>query len=176
MEKQTKNIITRKWVENELRFYNTADMKYLSLTGLIALVACLLLGGIPIAGVWFELPGFLWVKILFSCVYGGALLIVIVRMTKDAFIAFLQRNALRKGNFDIVVREVQYKLEKPVGASRHYHMGKFLCFEEFGDVQTTNDEYDMTSVGDAFYLVVYRMRKPKVRLWYPLKLYELKKD
>ena len=27
MEKQTKNIITREWIEKELWFYNTADLK-----------------------------------------------------------------------------------------------------------------------------------------------------
>ena len=31
LERESKTIITREWVENELRFYNTADIKYLTL-------------------------------------------------------------------------------------------------------------------------------------------------
>lgn len=74
---------------------------------------------------------------------------------------------IQNGMFEIVSREVLYKIEKPV----RRHMEEFLGFDGFGDVLVGHTDYQLAAAGDLFYIVRYQ-GKNKVRLLYSAKMYE----
>jgi hypothetical protein len=179
VERDPKQIITREWVENELRFYNTADIKYLTVN-LFSLGLAL---GVPIY--LFLLLGwsvcdFLWLNIVLTCFFGGIFLIFVGAMLGQLIEHLMERRALKKGNFDVVVRQVQYKTEKLDHryAARHHHLRleEYLVFDQFGAIKVDHDEYSRTSAGDEFYMVVYYLPKPKVRLRYSKRSYQYRED
>jgi hypothetical protein len=179
VERESKQIITREWVENELRFYNTADIKYLTVNlfslglvlGLLIYLA-LLLG--------WSVTASLWLKIVPTCLLGGVYLIIMGSLLAQLIEHLMERRALKKGNFDVVVRQVQYKTEKLDHryAARHHHLRleEYLVFDQFGAIKVDHDEYSRTSAGDEFYMVVYYLPKPKVRLRYSKRSYQYRED
>ena len=175
MERESKQIITREWVENELRFYNTADIKYLTVNlfslglvlGLLIYLA-LLLG--------WSVTASLWLKIVPTCLLGGVYLIIMGSLLAQLIEHLMERRALKKGNFDIVVRQVQYKTEKLRRNTRGLAMDEYLVFDQFGAIEVSHDEYYRTNAGDDFYMVVYYLPKPKVRLRYSKRSYQYRED
>ena len=177
MDRDSKKIITREWVENELRFYNTADIKYLSVN-LITLGLAL---GVPIY--LFLLLGwsvcdFLWINIVLTCFFGGIFLIFVGAMLGQLIEHLMERRALNKGNFDVVLRTMQYKTEKVkyryFGRRHRLRLKEYLVFDQFGAIEVSHDEYYRTSAGDEFYMAVYYLPKPKVRLRYSARSYQYK--
>ena len=175
MERQTKNIITRAWVENELWFYNTADIKSITVTFLSLTVAL----GLPIYLLmllaWIVLDAF-WMKITLLCVFGGPAAFLLLFLIYELIRKLVDRHALKKGRFDIVVRTVRYKREKHILRRGSYRMAYMLAFEEFGEIEVESTEYHLTEAGDQFYMAVYYAPRARVRLWYPCRTHRYVED
>ena len=168
MEKYTKNVITREFIEKELRFYNTADIR----SALVMCVTILPLMGILTAVIVYfalKLDVVMWFKIAFSVFWGVISSSPVWILLLSVIISLNERRLLNHGDFDIVVCEVQYKYEKRV----HRHMEKFFHFNKFKEISVANVVFDLASQGDEFYVVHYKKHKT-VKQLYPLKLYEFK--
>ena len=168
MEKQTKNEITREFIEKELRFYNTADIRStLVLCGGLSLLFVPFTVGI-VCGI-FALLQTAWIEILLSILIGALTSAPIWINLLSLRMSLKERKLLQNGDFDIVVCKVQYKDEKLV----HRHTEKFLHFNGFKEVSVGNVNYDLVSQGDEFYIVHYKGRT-EIKFIYSLKMYVLK--
>ena len=168
MKKQTKNVITREFIEKELRFYNTADIR----STLVLCGALLLIFGPFTLGViygFFTLLKTTWLKILFSVLVGALTSAPVWLNLLSLRTSLKKRKLLRNGDFDITVCEVQYKDEKPV----QRHTEKFLHFVGFKEKSVGNVDYDLTAQGDEFYIIHYKGHTD-IELVYSLKMYVLK--
>ena len=176
MERQTKNIITRDWVEQELRFYNRADFRFgLLMGGLLTLLsafACVFPG-------WFlfHLATSIWVKAAVGLFFGGTFLYAFFGVAVKHIVDWaLEKRLLDQGAFGVVVRRVQYKTEKldyRRTIRRHrIRMKEVLVFDEFGEVEVDHTEYQLAEAGDEYYIVVYYTPKPKMCLRYSCKTHE----
>lgn len=167
MEKQTKNIITREWVEKELRFYNTADIRStLVLCGALSLLFVLLTVGL----VWgfFALFKNIWLKILLSVLMGGLTSAPVWINLLSLIVSLKERKLLNCGEFDIVTRDVSYKSEKMV----YRHIQEYLHFSDFKEFSVGHTTFQLASAGDTFYIVHYNAKKD-IKLLYSAKMYEL---
>lgn len=166
MEKQTKNVITREWVEKELRFYNTADIKStLTLCGALSLLfvpltALLIFGTVSL----FEN---VWLKVLLSVLVGIIMSAPVWINLLSLRLSLEERKLLLSGDFDIITCEVLYKSEK----TSQRHSDYLLHFEGFGDTSVTRTQYELASSGDEFYIVYYKAQN-KVKQLYSAKMYE----
>lgn len=168
MEKMTKNVITREFIEKELRFYNTADIRStLVLCGGLSLFFVPLTIG-AVYGL-FALLENVYLKILLSVLVGGLTSAPIWINLLPLKTSLREQKLLQNGDFDIVVCEVQYKDEKLV----YRHTEKILHFNGFKEVSVGNVNYDLVSQGDEFYIVHYK-GKTNVELLYATKMYEYK--
>ena len=166
MEKQTKNQINRAFVEKELRFYNTADIRCS-----LVLCAAWSLIFLPITWlcVWYTLTQIdnpLLKIAMFSVgtvIFSSPIWLNILMLVK----CLLERKKLKNGEFDVVVRRVISKDEKIV----HRHMEEFLTFDGFAELSVGHTTYELATYGDVFYLVHY-CGKNKIKLLYPEKMYE----
>lgn len=168
MEKMTKNVITREFIEKELRFYNTADIRStLVLCGVLSLFFVpITVGAVYVI---FALLETAWLQIVLSVLIGGLTSVPIWMHLLSLRISLKERKLLRNGDFNIAVCEVQYKDEKLV----YRHTEKFLHFNGFKEVSVGNVNYDLVSQGDEFYIVHYK-GKTNVELLYATKMYEYK--
>lgn len=168
MEKQTKNIITRDFIEKELRSHNKADIRStLVLCGAMSLIFLPLTVGI-VCGILSLLQA-AWLEILLS-------VLITVFTSAPVWIYLLslrirlkERKFLQNGDFDIVTCKVQYKEINTVNR----RTVKYLHFVGFKKIAVTNVNYDLTSHGDEFYIVYYK-GLTDIKLFYSLKMYELK--
>ncbi len=168
MENRTKNIITRDFIEKELRFYNTADIKStLVWFGALSLVFLPLTIGV-VYGL-FALLEITWLKVLLSVLIGGLTSAPVWLELLSLRTSLEERKLLRNGAFDIVVCEVQYKDERLVNR----HTEKILHFTGFKKVSVGNVHFDLTSQGDKFYIVHYKDHAT-IKQLYSLKMYEFK--
>lgn len=169
MEKQTKNEITREFIEKELRFYNTADIRStLVLCGGLSLLFVPLTIGVVYG--FFALLENVCLKILLSVLVGGLTSAPIWINLLSLITSLREQKLLQNGDFDIVVCEVQYKDEKLV---YRRHTEKFFHFVGFKEISVGNVYYDLSSQGDEFYIVHYK-GCTNIKLLYSLKMYELK--
>ena len=168
MEKQTKNVITRDFIEKELRFYNTADIRStLVLCGSLSLVFLPLTIGIVYG--FFAFLKNIWLKIILSVFVGGITSAPIWMNLLSLKTSLTERKSIQNRDFDITVCEVQYKDERVVNR----HTEKFLHFVGFKEVSVGNVNYDLVSQGDEFYIVHYK-GLTDIKFIYSLKLYDYK--
>ena len=170
MKEPTKNIITREFIEKELRFYNTADIKAGLLLGSV-------LSALLIPAVIAVLFGFSpWVyretgKIVFSIIFTAFLLLFFLSplffFAQTLFSVFAERKKLLKGEFVITIRKLENKKEKIV----QRHIEECLCFKNYGDCSVGSTVYQLADKGDKFYIVHYKADKT-VKLLYPAEMYE----
>lgn len=166
MEKTTKNVITREWVEKELRFYNGADLRSVAVTLPVMALVFIPLTALIVSGVSSEVER-VWLKILISVLIGALTSCPAWGCLCSLYFGLREKRMLQNGEFEIVTREVLYKIEKPV----RRHMEEFLGFDDFGEVLVGHTDYQLAAAGDLFYIVRYKGRK-KVRLLYSAKMYE----
>lgn len=167
MEKQTKNVITREFIEKELRFYNTAHIR-----STLVLCAGLSLLFVPLT-------------VLAVCVVCGAftavLLEIIISVLLGAVLSapvwinllclipkLKERKLLQNGDFVIAVCEMSYKEKKTV----RRHTENVLHFVGFEGASVASTTFDLASQGDEFYVVHYK-GLTGIELLYSLNLYEL---
>ncbi|MBR2033900.1 MAG: hypothetical protein IKA46_07190 [Clostridia bacterium] len=167
MQKQTKNIITRDFIEKELRFYNTADIKStLVVCSIFALTFLPLTVGI-IYGILSLFENIL-IKIVLSVIVGGITSEPLWFNLLELRRALSKRKLLACGDFDIVTRDVSYKSEELV----HRHIEEYLHFCDFNKISVGHTIFQLSSVGDTFYIVHYKAKKD-IKLLYSAKMYEL---
>ena len=167
MEKQTKNIITREWIEKELRFYNSADIKSrLVLCGVFTVILLPITIAL-IYGILLSLDNVL-VKIVLSIFMGAItsspiwLFFILIQN------ALCERKMLARGDFDIVTRDVSCKSEEIV----HRHIEEYLHFSGFNKMSVGHTTFQLTSAEDTFYIVHYKDKKD-IKLLYSAKMYEI---
>ena len=166
MEKQTKNIITREWVEKELRFYNTADIRSsLVLLGALSLLfvplTVVLVDGLlsVLNQFWFQIP----VAVLVGGLLSSPLLVNLFSLLRS----FREKRLLQGCDFDVVTRKVLYKSEKIVNRQEM----EYLHFDGFEKIAVSHTTYQLAEEGDAFYIVYFKGYKT-IKELYPAKLYE----
>lgn len=168
MEKQTKNVLNREFIENELRFKNSATLRFsLVLCGVLSLVF-IPLTIVVLYGILSVINN-IWLKMLLAIPSGGVFIAPVCLAVAAVREAMKERKLLARGDFDIVTRDVQYKDERMV----HRHMEKFLHFSGFDEVNVGSTVFDLASNGDEFYIVHYK-GGATVRLLYSFKMYEFK--
>ena len=168
MEKQSKNVITREFIEKELRFYNTADIRsaFLLCAGLALLFVPLTIG---IVYGFFVLFKTVWLKILLSVLVGALTSAPVWINLLSLKPSLKERKLLQNGDFDIAVCEVLYKDKKTV----HRHTENFLHFVGFKEISVEKVNFDLASQGDEFYIVYYK-GLTDIKLVYSLKMYVFK--
>lgn len=166
MEKQTKNIITREWVEKELRFYNTADIRYTLIVCAALSLLCLPITAICIYGVLSEFQNAFF-KIVLCIVVVGVLTAPVWLGLLSLWGSIVERKLLKNGDFDIVTRELLYKEER----TNRRHIDEFFGFDDFDEIKVGHTAFQMASQGDEFYIVHY-LTKKQIKLLYAAKMYE----
>ncbi|MBR5242560.1 MAG: hypothetical protein IKV20_05415 [Clostridia bacterium] len=167
MKKETKNIITREWVEKELRFNNTANIKSSLALWCIFTLLCLPMTIAVIYGVVrvFDNPLF---EILLSTFMG----VMISSPIWVYFFFFLktlrERSLLTRGEFAIDISVLSYKSEERVRRTTE----EFFHFGEYNKISVGHTAFQLASPGDTYYIVHYKAKK-EIKFLYPEKLYEL---
>ena len=169
MENQKRNIITRKQIEEEFLFSNTASIKHTA----VCLAAVTLAVGVVSAIFLSFLPsGFLWLDVVIWVFFVGiggapvwAISVMLIKM-------LMERKKLKNGELEIVVRPLIYKDEKLVrGYTGRPRSQAMFQFGDFCDVWADPTHYQLCTMGDEFYIFYYKGSK-KAKLVFPLKLYD----
>ena len=168
MPKPTKNILTLSYVENELRFYNTADIRSTLVLGTVLTLFFLPLTVLTILLIQTVIDTPLLSIPL--CLFFGLLLSSPCWLHVRILAKHLQeKKQLQRGEFEVEIRKVGYKSEKIVAR----HTEQFLSFEGFRDISVNSTTYALADYGDVFYLVHYR-GKNEIKLLFSEKAYEWK--
>lgn len=168
MATPTRNIITRKQIEEELYFLNSADIK-----ATIVLCLCLSLFFAPLTyGVVYGI----------SLMSGVTALEIILMISLGALCSapiysnlivlakhLSKRSLLKKGLFQITVLPVSDKYE----SSRNRSTVRLLEFPNLKEIAVSGTTYALAAWGDDFYVVHYQGKKT-IELLYSLKTHELK--
>jgi hypothetical protein len=166
MEKQTKNIITRKEIEKDLLFNNTASIKHTA----VCLAAVVLVWGVISAIFLSFLPsGFLWLDVIIWVFFIGIVGAPVWAISAMLIKALIERKHLKNGELEIVVRPLLYKEEKMVRNSDFPQ--KIFHFGDFDDVLADPTHYQLCTMNDEFYIFYYKGSR-KATLILPLKLYD----
>ena len=169
MENETKNTITREFVEEELRFYNKEDIRSnLAHFGLFGAPLLLIL----FAGVCavFANVESIWVGLLLCCLICAIMIFLIKKMLFPSLInALKEKKALDRGDFVIVTRRVTKKSTK----TEYNKSLFFLHFDGFKEKEVWQNVFMLTSEGDEFYIVHYK-KQDAIKLMYPAKTHEYK--
>ena len=170
VEKQTKNTITREWVEKELCFCNRADIR----SNMLLCVAFSLIS-IPLAIALFGVVLKAFDRVLLGIVVGipvgGLFLAPVFCFLYLLCVSLKKRKLIVQGEFEIVTRTVSYKSER----LHRNRVTEYLHFEEFAPVEVGGLQAQLASVGDEYYLVCFCGKK-KVELFYPAKMYEYRRE
>ena len=162
MEKQTKNLITRKEIEKDLLFNNTASIKYTSV--------CLAAVVFAFGGIGLFMLALSYRAAIFTFVIAGIITCVFLVMFARIFI---ERKHLKNGDLEIVIRPLLYKDEKLIRSGRSHRLQEMFHFEDFDEVWVNRTEYQLAAMNDEFYIGYYKGSK-KVEKVFPLKMYEYK--
>ena len=174
MQKQTKNIITRKSIEEKLRSDNRASLKVSAL----AFFAAALVGILWVVFFlpsFFEAPnfGFGVLFFLFAIVGTVPAWVMLAGFAK----ALIEYKHLKNGDIEIVTRPLLYKSQKEVriycNKRTRWQTRSFFHFEGFDELWASPEMYQNFTWGDEFYIVYYKGSK-KVEKVFPLKIYEYK--
>ena len=164
---ETKNIITREIIEKELKFLNKADIR--SSLVLIAVMTLIFvpLSIIPIY-IFFSVGGKTILLgsccFLFFLVFLLPIFLNLIPLVK----AINEAHLLKKGDWFVDIDEVRYKTEE----LEYKHPIDVLYFYRYERVVSGGAEFQLASQDDAFYLVIYKKKKPRVVLHYSQKMYE----
>ena len=176
-EKETKNIITPQWLEGELRFYNKADFRACLL---LCIIGCLIMIPVTAVIVVFGINTIenTIMKTLVLIILIPLLLAPVFFLTKGVVATLIERKKLNKGEYYIVLRELQYKKAKTVYRGRRHRIEECLYFRGFEEREVSHTIYQLAANGDKFYLVYYKQRKEKkdIRFLYPEKMYEYRES
>ncbi len=165
MKKQTKNIITRQYIQNELR-KQIKDGTY----------AVLAMWGIVILFILFisfimllDTPS-LRESLLMVFVFVPLIILCLI----PSLTFLIERKKILAGKFEIAKIPLSYKEERAVSHGyRRIHLEEVLVFRDFKPFPVGHTAYELAANGDEYYIVYYKDKK-HIRLVYPTKAYEYK--
>lgn len=171
MEKTTKNEITREQIQNELLFYNKADIKTTLVLAffLIPLGVGLSAGFVALVTSIFAHTFFTILLCAFFCLLFG---IPAFMTLLGCITLFRERKMISRGAFAVVTRSLSYKSEKYERYGRP-QFKELLHFPEFDEKAVAHVTYETASSGDEYYLV-HCLGKTEIKLLYATKIYEYK--
>ena len=170
LAKQTKNIITREWVEKEMRSFNSTNIRhhlilsvmytliFIPITALSIFLICEIID----PGFW-KIPCAILVAVFFSSPSWG----LIWTLFQD----LLDRKRLANGLLEITTAPLHHKREKAVWRRWQSRVEEFLCFKGFDAYRADHTNYQLATEKDLFYLVHFRGKK-EIKLLYSAKMYE----
>lgn len=162
MKKETKNILTREWVANELLAVNKEHLFTMYTFGSFCFIFFSLLTALAISTT-LSLP----YKIAGGIVFGSIPLLLIL----DLIHLLVQRMLITHGDFEITTEALLYKSKNPWARRHEYDdVLHFRNFRKFG-VHITS--YTLATPGDTYYVVHYKNSNRILKI-YPTKAYELK--
>ena len=173
MEKQTKNILTREWVEEELRFYNRAGIRsnlrlLLILTPIFLPIAVLLINQYV---KWFDFPGpFALVAVFITLWITFPIWIPICLLAGHLY----EKRLLDRGDFEITESWLSEKAERRVIREFDRRIQLQLSFPGFKWADVSHVIYELATPGDKYYVIHYK-NKRKVKFCYPADMYEYEK-
>ena len=164
---ETKNIITRETIEKELKFLNKADIRF-SLV-LIAVMTVIFVPLSIISIYIFFSVGRKTILLGIFCFlsFSGFLLPIFLNLI-SLVRAINEAHLLKKGAWFVDVDKVRYKTEE----LQRRHTTYVLYFCRYKRVVSGGADFQLASQDDAFYLVIYKKKKPSVVLHYSQKMYE----
>ncbi len=161
MAKQTKNIITRASCHKELLHIAKADVY----SGVV-LLAVMLVVFVPFIFLGVFLAEFL---VIFGIAFALCCLIVPAYWTYQLIVALRMLDRVKRGEFSIVKDTVsRLSPGEPVGRSTV----DAVYFSTYGRFVPGKTAYDLTSVGDEYYLVVMDIKKEPIRMAFHTIVYE----
>ena len=166
MTQQSRNTITRKQIEEELYFYNTADIKA---TVVFCLCLALFFGPLTFGILYLiitettdtalKIGLSIPLGALFSAPSWGNL----IKLAKH----IAKRSLLKKGLFEVKILPVSDKYE----SNRNRSTVRLLEFPNLKEIAVSSATYSLASWGDEFYVVHYK-GKSKIELLYSLKTHD----
>ena len=164
---ETKNIITKETIEKELKFLNKADIR--SSLVLIAVMAVVFLPLSLLPIYIFLSVGRKTILLGICCFLGFSVFLLPIFFNLISLLKSInEAHLLKKGDWFVDIDEVRYKTEE----IEHRHTIDVLYFYRYERVVSGGIEFQLASQDDAFYLVIYKKKKPSVVLHYSLKMYE----
>ena len=160
--KQTKNVLTRDMIRNELQHITKASVK-VNIVFLISMsVICVPFILLGIAGMSD------------SIVFGTLLVLILVTplafLTKMLIDSIIEKNMVEKGEF-YIIKDTVSRLSRGEPAGR-YRTVDVLYFTKLGRHVPSKTVFDLSSVGDEFYLVLIAKRKLQITFAYHTMMYE----
>lgn len=170
-DKQTKNIVTRKQLEEDLLFTATADVRYLTVVSATFSLLMLFFGlGLSLMILLPCDSAFEWGALVFSCLLvGGAPCALWINVLHR----IQQRRRIQNGEFEVTAAPLLYKAERAVVTRRRMTLIEELHFEGFDPFQPTHTVYQLADASDVFYLVHMKGSKCIMRAYFG-EMYEYK--
>lgn len=161
MNKQTKSIITRESIQNDLRFQNTAEIRGAVYSGFMLVFVYLpLIIFLIVISEMISVQLFLTVLLVLS---------PIILYAVYLYTVLSQRKKIADGEFMVVTAELSYKSETIINR-RHVEL---LHFAGFRKCSVNHTIFQLADAGDEYYLVHFP-DKTDIALLYPTEQYEYK--
>ena len=161
--KQTKNVLTRDIIKKELTYQAKAAATMSSIlmftTGIVTGVPFILLG---IAGLKDLLIG----GIVCIMIGAGLLLSLFLVLLSD----IRTKRLINEGRF-YIIKDTVSRLSRGEPRGR-YSTVDVLYFTKLGRYIPSQTTFDLSSVGDEFYIVIIPAKKPKICFAYHTMMYE----
>ena len=166
LKKQTKNVITREFVEKELRFYNTADIRYTSviLTIMALFMIPITVGAVGYFSLWCDVA---WINALATIFVGSLFAFPVLVPLFSLIRSLVERKLLNRGDFVITRTRLLYKSDRIISRQ----LEELLHFEGFRQAVVTPFAYEIATPGDDYYIVHYKGKR-SIKLFYSTKRYE----
>ena len=169
MEKVKKNIITRESIAKDLAANLKGDFAMsLFLSILLSVIFIPMIIGCFYALFW-EVDDVIFAvaKIVVCLIFIVCFSLPIILNIIPLVSAIIKKRKLKRGEFDVIVRELSYKREVYVRKS----LEQRFVFAQYGEVAVGSTAYQLSSSEDEFYLVVFSGKK-NIEALYPLKTFE----
>ena len=162
MREEKRELLTKKYVKEELLFYNSADIKTSILAiGMMSFIAIMMSFLFAIA------------SLIFSIVVLSVFLILDLGFVYCIFLELGEKKVIENDGFEVVTDKVLYKRED-FEIKRRFMWGRIrsgktvrrIHLENFGNIKVDSTKYDLATNGDIFYVVVCHYKKPTPALFY----------
>ena len=174
MKSRTKNTITRQSIQKELLFLNSASLRLVLPVGAFTLLLFLPIAIAITCGLIAQSEA-LALKIVLITLLDGILLSPVFVLVCSLIQIILERQRIKRGNFDILLHKLSEKRERLDWSRRQKRIRYEFCFEGFLPYRPDYTIYQLAEREDDFYIVRVGGKRT-IRLLYPTKIYEFKKD
>ncbi len=171
----TKNILTKKFIEDELRFICNANrragIRLLICTSPICIAFALLM-------LWASVNAFnsLAPKIILGIIFISVPLLPVLLFIYMIYDGIRATKLVDNGRYTIITKELSYKTEEYRSRGRGSdYLARLLHFPDFNPIEVNSTTYQIASNDDLFYFVMFNNER-QPRLFYNSKMYEFKED